>query len=138
MSHRPLTNTSSLKIAAAYCTLSQTKKPSGVEGPKLDTYTRRVFGPTSCEQEGRKKVQLVKQEDYTAMAAGTMSYDASVYNNTNRLLIFKREGKKVTMQWANIARSTLQYCWLRYVQYKIFALYTTVHVLYIINIIYKY
>jgi hypothetical protein len=63
---------------------SQTKKPSGVEGPKIDTYiysSCRVLGSLSCEQEKRKKVQLVKQEDYTDMAAGTMSYDASVYKH---------------------------------------------------------
>ncbi len=28
-----------------------------------------------------------------------------VFTNTNRLLIFEREGKKVTMQWANIVKS---------------------------------
>ncbi len=85
---------------------TQTKKPSGVEGPKLDTHILVEFLVRSL----KVKVQLVKQEDYTAMAAGTMSYDASVYKNTNRQLIFEREGKKVTMQRANIARSTQQCC----------------------------
>jgi hypothetical protein len=51
------------------------------QGPKIDTYTRRILGSLSCEQEERKKVQLVKQEGYTAMAARTMSYDASVYKH---------------------------------------------------------
>jgi hypothetical protein len=32
-------------------------------------------------KRGGKKVQLVKQEEYTAMAAWTMSYDASVYKH---------------------------------------------------------
>jgi hypothetical protein len=32
-------------------------------------------------KRGGKKVQLVKQEEYTAMAAWAMSYDASVYKH---------------------------------------------------------